>query len=396
MIGLYLDRSRVILARDGVVIDDSLESLSGVNEFCHAAVPICVDIPTVTDFLSRLQQIGFNVQAFHDAAALATAALALKNTTLWLELGADASAVARVVVNDSAVRRQSMSTRLRAGRNALRRAWIDLIAESMVLTHRFDPLHDRNSEKQLNDMLWEVASIAASDGAVEVTLPTSRGKCSVMLTRDQFAVRAASIYRELSAMVRELRPAASRIDLLVMHDDLRLPGFIDMLAEFRGCRLLSVRPDNLAAAASRQSPRSAENGEVLLLRGYPIAKATIAAQEVAIDTPAHARLRPTHIVFDANVTALPTGSTIRVGREVDGAGVRLPEGLAGVSRWHCSIRIDSAMAELIDHSAFGTWLNEERVAGRAELFAGDRIRIGDPGIELTLLAIEAADGASAG
>jgi len=35
------------------------------------------------------------------------------------------------------------------------------------------------------------------------------------------------------------------------------------------------------------------------------------------------------------------------------------------------------------------------VIGRAEVFAGDRIRVGDPGVELTLLAIEKADGASA-
>jgi hypothetical protein len=33
--------------------------------------------------------------------------------------------------------------------------------------------------------------------------------------------------------------------------------------------------------------------------------------------------------------------------------------------------------------------------GRVEVFAGDRIRIGDPGIELTFLAIERAHGAPA-
>jgi pSer/pThr/pTyr-binding forkhead associated (FHA) protein len=69
--------------------------------------------------------------------------------------------------------------------------------------------------------------------------------------------------------------------------------------------------------------------------------------------------------------------------------------LAGVSRWHCSLRNEAQATWLIDHSRHGTWLNDERVAGRAEVFAGDRIRLGDPGIELTLLAIETGDGASA-
>jgi pSer/pThr/pTyr-binding forkhead associated (FHA) protein len=44
---------------------------------------------------------------------------------------------------------------------------------------------------------------------------------------------------------------------------------------------------------------------------------------------------------------------------------------------------------LFDHSSYGTWLNDERVAHRTRLKAGDRLRLGYPGIVLELIAIDA-------
>jgi pSer/pThr/pTyr-binding forkhead associated (FHA) protein len=45
-------------------------------------------------------------------------------------------------------------------------------------------------------------------------------------------------------------------------------------------------------------------------------------------------------------------------------------------------------AVLEDHSRHGTFLNGERVQRRARLAAGDRIRLGTPGVELELVRIE--------
>jgi pSer/pThr/pTyr-binding forkhead associated (FHA) protein len=46
---------------------------------------------------------------------------------------------------------------------------------------------------------------------------------------------------------------------------------------------------------------------------------------------------------------------------------------------------------LIDHSAFGTFVNGERVSERVRVHAGDRVRLGEPGVELALIAV--SDGA---
>ncbi len=67
--------------------------------------------------------------------------------------------------------------------------------------------------------------------------------------------------------------------------------------------------------------------------------------------------------------------------------IALPDGLAGVSRRHCTFVHDGDELLLLDHSSFGTFVNGERVQERVRIYAGDRVRVGEPGIELTLIAV---------
>jgi pSer/pThr/pTyr-binding forkhead associated (FHA) protein len=53
------------------------------------------------------------------------------------------------------------------------------------------------------------------------------------------------------------------------------------------------------------------------------------------------------------------------------------------------LRRDGTRTQVIDHSTHGTFLDGARVRGRALLPAGGALRLGDPGIELPLVAIEA-------
>jgi pSer/pThr/pTyr-binding forkhead associated (FHA) protein len=67
--------------------------------------------------------------------------------------------------------------------------------------------------------------------------------------------------------------------------------------------------------------------------------------------------------------------------------ITLPEGLAGVSRRHCTFVHDGDELVLLDHSTFGTFVNGERVQERVRVHAGDRVRLGEPGVELALIAV---------
>ena len=84
---------------------------------------------------------------------------------------------------------------------------------------------------------------------------------------------------------------------------------------------------------------------------------------------------------------------LHVGASV-AVGVRslpVPAG-PGVSRTHCRLELDGAGAWLVDQSTYGTFLNGERVGGRVALRAGDRLRLGHPGVELELVRVVDGDG----
>jgi len=115
------------------------------------------------------------------------------------------------------------------------------------------------------------------------------------------------------------------------------------------------------------------------------------AESVAIGSEPALEHDASHVLYQGRAFAL--GSTpLVVGRGADpdaGIGIALPEGLAGISRRHCTFVREGEQLVLVDHSAFGTFVNGARVAERTRVRAGDRVRIGEPGVELALIAVGA-------
>jgi pSer/pThr/pTyr-binding forkhead associated (FHA) protein len=71
----------------------------------------------------------------------------------------------------------------------------------------------------------------------------------------------------------------------------------------------------------------------------------------------------------------------------EGRSLVLAGSAAGVSRSHCTLVQENGVVRVHDHSRYGTFVNGVRVSGSAELAAGDRLRIGTPGVVLELVAV---------
>jgi len=99
--------------------------------------------------------------------------------------------------------------------------------------------------------------------------------------------------------------------------------------------------------------------------------------------------RPTH-VFLGPVARAITEEPLVVGTAPPSSGrsLRLEGETAGISRAHCRLFVSAGAALVEDLSTWGTYVNGERVSGRAVLSVGDHIRVGSPGIELLLVAAE--------
>jgi pSer/pThr/pTyr-binding forkhead associated (FHA) protein len=55
------------------------------------------------------------------------------------------------------------------------------------------------------------------------------------------------------------------------------------------------------------------------------------------------------------------------------------------------LRREGGRSQVIDHSSHGSFLDGARVRGRALLPAGSTLKLGEPGIELALVALDSAE-----
>jgi hypothetical protein len=364
------------------------------------AVPAALDAGALGWVLAACRQAALPVAGFHDAAALAVAALGLEGEVIVPAIGLTQLSATRVVVADGEARRRAVRVSREAGLLAVQQRWLEMVAEAMVLRSRFDPLHEAASEQRLYDLLPAAAMRAARDGSATIELPMGVADCAVTLSRDQFAAAARSLTRALAASVDALRSEGAPPTVLVSAALLDLPGVVEALSAVPGVRLHSMDVDLVARAASclpitADVSGEADADEVPLRRGVAVG-ATLGEARLVEAAQEAARTPPTHVLWRGAAIALVPGVALEVGRAPAADGIRLDEGLAGVSRLHCTLRHGPEGVQVIDHAAYGTWLNGHRIAGRARLAAGDRLRIGDPGVELALIAVGAGGAAEAG
>jgi hypothetical protein len=373
------------------------------GERVWVAVPVRADAEGLGTLLGIAQNLGFKVDGFVDAAAVTVASVGTSRNALVLELGLHHAGVTAVDGGTQARRRRSVTSDL-GGLVELYEAWLTFISTAMVKRTRFDPFTNADTEQQLFDALPALTREAAETGSTTAAVSNGDTRFEVSLSRDQFAEAAQPIYRELVRLLHSLRPAGAEVAIVMPEGVAVLPGLREMLQQFVGCESIAVPEGFAAAATSLIDLPEAEDGEsVRLLRRLPLNEQATLTEGLKREVLGRSGVRaalPTHVLFDGRAYALG-GTPLVVGRAPVAAsvaqipspplanGLTLPEGLAGVSRRHCTFVRDGDELVLIDHSHFGTVVNGERVSERVRIHAGDKVRLGEPGIELSLISIGA-------
>lgn len=341
------------------------------------------------EVLRQLRAAGHNVQGFVDRAALLAASLQWSGQLVVLDLARRHLSVS-VAAGDGGAAALRRNVPLTGGAQALQDAWLELAAATLVQQTRFDPLHDQQHESMLRAQLPAMAAAAQRDGQAGCSLETAAGTLQISLTRDQMAAAAGAWLRPLGAALQALSAASDDSALLLPDSMLEIPGFDDALAGARFARLYRC-PDGQGAVAASLLPESGSTAG----GGVPY------RTELAyFSSPLEAGVQPlqlhgadpdvmaTHLVYRGRVLPIPSAGIV-IGRDPgEMHGLKLPDGIAGLSRRHCTVRREGARTQLIDHSSHGSFLDGVRVRGRALLPAGSMLRLGDPGIELALVALE--------
>jgi hypothetical protein len=365
---------------------------AGVGESVRVATPARADVAGLGAVLEILRGLSLAVDGFVDAATVSAAGLGIAGGAIVLELGMHHVAATAVERDGAQVRRRRTVVSQSGGYLELCQMWLDFISTAMVKRTRFDPLHDAATEQQLFDSLETLAREAARTGAATAAL--TRGneeRFEVALTRDQFALAAQPIYREIVRLLHELRPAGVPVALIMPLSVAQLPGLTDELEQFVGCELVTL-PEGFAASATSllDVPPPPAAGSVRLLRHLPVSplpELAAAATREVLGRRRSSGPAPSHLLLEGHAHAFGADALV-VGRAPAASrAITLPEGLAGVSRRHCTFMRDGDGIVLLDHSSYGTYVNGERVVERVRVYAGDRVRVGEPGVELALIAV---------
>lgn len=341
------------------------------------------------ELLRQLRAAGHAVQGFVDRAALLAAWLQGSAPIAVLDLSRHrlSVSVAACEAGDAGLRR---NVQLAGGEQSLHDAWLNLAAATLVQQTRFDPLHDLRHESQLREQLPAMAAQALRDGQGQCRIDAGREVHELTLTRDQFAAASAAWLRPLGVALQALSAADEDCVLIVPESLLEIPGLDETLAAARFASLHRCS-DGLAACAASLLPPSegAADGAVPFRSRLPLlaVRAPLDLLQPLVPGGHESGVMATHVVYRGRVLRIPADGLV-IGRDPGDAGLRLPEGVAGLSRRHCTLRREGARTQIIDHSGHGSFLDGARVRGRALLAAGGTLRLGDPGVELSLVALD--------
>lgn len=345
-----------------------------------------------------------------DAAVAGTAQRAASARALWVEAEAGRTVLAELQREDLGagwqVRRSRVELSRAVGTTKMDDVLARAVAQHFLVKARFDPLAVAATEQALYDALPGVYAALAAGQDVAVALGAGAGTGAEMAAREVTLdpVELVLACRPLVADVLRLVQSARRAgEPLTLHVGARLAMLPGLLAALQALPGLAVDPLPLEAAAA--GVRALVAGLVPAREAAPPAAVapgtrTGEAARWLTAAPAMAPLvlpaatipdsaLPTHVLWQGSAWPLSAVPLV-AGRAPGAAGLMLEGPAAGLSREHCQLVRVGNEAVVEDLSTYGTWLNGERVRRRARLRAGDVLRLGVPGVELVLLAVQPA------
>jgi hypothetical protein len=267
------------------------------------------------------------------------------------------------------------------------------VADRFVRTTRFDPLKLADSEQSLYDRLQELVRRLRTHPEADLSMTAGGREYTVSVSAsDVVGVSEASCHR-VAGLVKQA--SGDHPTTVVLTDRAAMiPGLAAVLERMGFRDVVELAPGAAAAGALSVVEQLAADGDEVAFvtavhRNSEPGRARPSTEQPRADSvDRRSGATPSHIVYRGR--ALAVGSDPLVFGVATGGGPRtidIAENTAGISRSHCTIVADEGLVYLHDHSSYGTFLNGDRIEGRAQLVAGDRVRLGTPGVTLEAVVV---------
>ncbi len=383
-------------------VDALLAPYRTEGESMLLAIPAGYNREQLGLLLGVINETGVAVAGVVDAALAACSLEAAPARVLHLDLELhqalltvlDYVGSARGGDDRSGLKRSRYEIAPRHGILALQQSWMRMIAENFVRNTRFDPLHDAGSEQRLLDQLPGWLAQLSENERLTLAMQFGEHKLEVELERAQFIAAAEPHYTELMKLVQEARVAGLPIELRVSQRVATMPGLVERLSTLRDCTL-RILPRGAAAlgALAHQAAIVRPEDSLALVYQLPVSRAENSSGTGADQDSTPSQLRPTHVLFQGRAWAISERPLAIGWSPADARSLVLPSAAPGVSRTHCTVVRRNGSVVVEDRSTYGSYVNEERVAGLTVLTVGDRLRLGSPGVTLELIQLVQDDGA---
>ena len=344
--------------------------------------------------LGITQELGIPVKGFVPLSVAAVPEHLPPGLLLHLDLHLHRFEVTRLEGGDQLSQKETASSEGN-GLSKLYRKWVDAIAEEFVRSTRFDPLHQAATEQELYDRLPGVLTALCRNPSVYFEMTGGSKIYHVTLTYDLFCKKGGPVFEEMRRLIGRFYDsygAAGAGPVLLLTDRInRLPGIKDMLAVIENCNIISLQPGSGALGILRSMRSLFEQqagNSALFLTSRPMpAEGPLPDKEPG--RPPEVQQQPTHILY-RNLAYPITEKPLIIGlqRVAGGSGIQIQGEIAGVSRKHCTVRLQANKVVLSDYSTYGTFVDENPVNGKMTLMLGQTVRVGTPGETLKLIACQ--------
>jgi hypothetical protein len=222
---------------------------------------------------------------------------------------------------------------------------------------------------------------------------------TVTLSKDLFMNDTEAVFWEFRRLVAGLRARHGRpgqsLAIQITQRIRSLPGWELMLGHTEADQLIELETGCGAFGALslwEELYGGKEEDGVSFVTSRPWHETGVpypAADSPVKSPPAYGDVRPTHLLYRHRAYPI-TENTVVVGTgdSRSGISISIQGDQTGISKRHCSVRLQGGQVFLTAHSNFGTYVDDVPVGGTVALTLGQVIRVGTAGETLQLIAME--------
>lgn len=271
--------------------------------------------------------------------------------------------------------------------------WVAALGDLFVKQTRFDPLHSAQAEQHLYNQVPDIlAAWLSGQPAVEVS--SEDGQYVATIDVSDLSAAVAGLYQPIVSAIQGQARSGAVTTVLLSHRVASLPGLTTLATEPANVRVVTL-DEHAVTRALLKNPeffRSPE-GQFTLTKSKPWqATPSVVPEAVPVKDTVSNDLA-THVLIGDTLYAL-TGEPFVIGTSPAHPtdSYQVTGIVKGVSRQHCSLTRRSGQVVLADTSTFGTQVNGTRASASQPVKTGDRITLGNPGIEMRLVREVSRDG----